>query len=279
MLPLLGSLISAGTTLIGGKMASDATKEANARAQANFEQQQRTADAQRDQDYQRQEHFARHGVQWRAEDAIKAGIHPLYALGGNFATYSGSPVTVGAPSITPETSMGSAVASMGQDIGRAINATRTGQQREDAFTKTVQDLTLQKMGLENTLLASQIKRLQVNDNPPFPSATASQNNPTTATSGGIVPINPLSETPLSKIIVGNREFDLDPNTTPAENTENVLGDDSPGSLAINSVKFMRHLLHHLRKNSTFSFSKPTSWRDYLPSFSWTNPRTVKSGPR
>lgn len=273
MLPVLGSLISAGTSLIGGKMASDATQAANARAQANFEQQQRTADAQRDQDYQRQEHFARHGVQWRAEDALKAGIHPLYALGGNFATYSGSPVTVGAPSVTPDTSMGSAVASMGQDIGRAINATRTGQQREDAFTKTVQDLTLQKMGLENTLLASQIKRLQVNDNPPFPSATSSQNNPTTA---NLFP--PAKAEALTRIAIGNREFDLDPTTSPAEATENTLGEESILGRIINELKNMRHVQHHLRKNTTVQYSKPTSWRDWLPSFSWTNP-PVKAGPR
>lgn len=200
-------------------MASDAVKSANAQAQRNFEQQQRTADAQRDQDYQRQEHFAKHGVQWRAEDARQAGIHPLYALGGNFATYSGSPVTVGAPSVHSDTSMGSAVASMGQDIGRAINSTRTGSQREDAFNSTVQSLTLQKMGLENQLLASQIKRLQVNSNPAFPSSVAA---------GATLPIPEGSAESRPPLFVGNGgRIMTDPTVSNAEDYTKRYGDEGP----------------------------------------------------
>lgn len=173
---MLGPLLSGFTTLLGGKMASDATQKANQQAQANFEQQQRTANAQRDQDYERQLHFAQNGIQWRAADAKAAGIHPLYALGANTSTFSPSAVSVGAPSIQADTGMGSAVASMGQDIGRAINATRTNGQREDAFNNTVKALTVQKLGLENDLLASQIKRMQVNGNPAFPGSVSPDDN-------------------------------------------------------------------------------------------------------
>lgn len=40
-----------------------------------------------------QREFAKHGIRWRVEDAIAAGIHPLAALGVN--TASGSPVSIG----------------------------------------------------------------------------------------------------------------------------------------------------------------------------------------
>lgn len=35
-----------------------------------------------------QREFAQNGIQWRVADAKKAGIHPLYALGANTATYT-----------------------------------------------------------------------------------------------------------------------------------------------------------------------------------------------
>lgn len=168
MLPLLAAGISAGTSLLGAKMASDATKEANQRAQAAQDQANRTAIALRDQDHERQERFARSGIQWRVEDAKAAGIHPLYALGASTSTYSPSPTSIGTAPIAADTSMGTAVSSMGQDISRALNSTRSQTQRDDAFTKTVQEMSLQKMGLENELLASQIQRLKVQSNPPMP---------------------------------------------------------------------------------------------------------------
>lgn len=167
-LPFLGGLISAGTSLLGGSMASKATREANERAQAAQDQANRTAIALRDQDHERQERFAQSGIQWRVADAQKAGIHPLYALGATGASYSPSPVSIGTAPVAADTSMGTAVSAMGQDISRALNSTRSQTQRDDAFTKTVQEMSLQKMGLENELLASQIQRLKVQSNPPMP---------------------------------------------------------------------------------------------------------------
>lgn len=202
---MLGALISGGLSLLGGKMASDATKDANAANRAAQEQANRTNIALRDQDHERQERFARSGIQWRAEDAAKAGIHPLYALGANIPTYSPSAVSVGASTAQADTSMGSAVASMGQDIGRAINATRTGDQRDAAFVQTAQTLSLQKMGLENELLASQIKRLQANPNPPFPQSAVSAKG-------------------SDALKFGGAGVNVDPSTSPAEAWENRYGE-------------------------------------------------------
>lgn len=94
-----------------------------------------------------QREFAQNGIRWKVEDAKAAGIHPLYALGAQTTAYS--PVSVGAPDF----------ATGGQNLGSAIDAMRTPAEKADGYEKTVKDLTLQKMGLENEVLASQIRML------------------------------------------------------------------------------------------------------------------------
>lgn len=147
------SLISAGSNLIGGFL--------NREQQEDFNENQKYQAA-LNRDMQRQ--FAQEGIRWKVADAKAAGIHPLYALGANTVSYS--PVSVGG---APDTSLGTSFANAGQDVSRAISATRTAPERADAYTKTVQDLSLTKMGLENDLLASQIRKLnQAGGNPPLP---------------------------------------------------------------------------------------------------------------
>lgn len=67
-----------------------------------------------------QREFAQKGIQWRVEDAQKAGVSPLYALGGAGATYSPNPITVNP--------MAEAVRDMGQNVGQAIAARKTPEQ-------------------------------------------------------------------------------------------------------------------------------------------------------
>lgn len=87
-----------------------------------------------------QKEFAQHGIRWRVKDAEAAGIHPLYALGAQ--THSFAPTMVG-----------SNFAAAGQDISRAIDATRTGGERLNA---RLGELALERAGLENDLLRAQI---------------------------------------------------------------------------------------------------------------------------
>lgn len=150
---MLGALISAGANLLGGLFGRQSQADANAlNAQVARE------------NIAKQEEFARSGVQWRVEDARKAGIHPLYALGAQPSSFS--PVHVGAQG---DTSLPTAFANAGQDISRAVNATRTGQDKVDAYNSTVQALSLQRMGLENELLSSQIRKINQTGSPPnFP---------------------------------------------------------------------------------------------------------------
>jgi hypothetical protein len=105
-----------------------------------------------------QREFAQNAIQWKVKDAKAAGISPLYALGAN--THSYAPVSVGGGGYTPD------LGAMGQDIGRAIDATRSPGAKIDAYTKTVRDLSLQRMGLENELLSSQIAKVRQAGQPP-----------------------------------------------------------------------------------------------------------------
>lgn len=90
-----------------------------------------------------QKEFAQNGIQWKVEDAKKAGIHPLYALGANTMSYS--PTTVGTD-----------LAGVGQNLGRAIDSTRTEPQKIDAVQETLGRLAIERGGLENELLRQQI---------------------------------------------------------------------------------------------------------------------------
>lgn len=110
------SIFSAIGGLIGGFMQNKAAKE-----QQRFQQE-----------------YAMKNIRWKVKDAKAAGIHPLAALGVQPAG--------GAPTAIPDYS------DMGQNIGRAIDATMTGEQKNDDYTKAVQSLTLQRMETENNLL-------------------------------------------------------------------------------------------------------------------------------
>lgn len=135
-----------------------------------------------------QREFAQQGIRWKVADAKAAGIHPLYALGAS--TTSFSPSYVGAD----YSGLGRGLGEMGQDISRAVNATRTEDERREAEAsafmlnavrnsdsrvalaeeKVKQDrawaLRMQNAELQNTLLASQIMRINHAPNPSFPSA-------------------------------------------------------------------------------------------------------------
>lgn len=97
-----GSLIGAGANLLGGLFGSSSNRS-----------------MMRDQlRYQRE--FAQHGIRWRVEDAKAAGLHPLYAMGAQVTPYS--------PTLIPD-SVGPALAEAGQNIGRAVAATQTAEER------------------------------------------------------------------------------------------------------------------------------------------------------
>lgn len=132
---MLGALISAGSSLLGGFM------------------QNRQADKQA----ALQKQFAKNGIQWKVEDAKKAGIHPLYALGANTVSYA--PQQVG--------DMG--ISAAGQDIGRAIDTGLTSTERANSRLTA---LTVERAELENAKLATEIALLKQPGHPPPPATEA-----------------------------------------------------------------------------------------------------------
>lgn len=179
MLEMLGPLLSAGSSLVGGllgKSSADAARE--------------SAERMRQQDIELQKQFAQNGIQWKVADAKAAGVHPLYALGASTTSYAPT-----AFSTSPDNSMGSAVKSMGQDLSRAVHATSSESERTRAYTASLQSLDLDNKSLQNDLLRSQIARLNQQNNP----APATPNTRwlidgqgSTATSGGAAGVGSAS---------------------------------------------------------------------------------------
>lgn len=130
---LVGPLISGVTSLFGASKAEKEAKKNRAMQQDAME----------------------NTIKYRVEDAQRAGVHPLYAIGA--PTFTPSPITSGA---------GDLIASAGQDIGRAVSATMSGAEKTSAFEKSLQILQLDRAGLENELLRSQIAKLHQPGTPP-----------------------------------------------------------------------------------------------------------------
>lgn len=147
---ILGGAISAGGSLIGGLLGSEAQEDAN------------------NSNYYMQKEFAKNGIRWKVEDAKAAGIHPLAALGAQVSSPSASYVG--------DTSLATGVAGAGQDISRAIHSTRSQPERISSHVKSMQDLQVEGAKLENQgkalnnqMLASQIAKVNHAPNPPLPS--------------------------------------------------------------------------------------------------------------
>lgn len=125
---LVGSLIGAGSKLIGGSMSES------------------SADARAAQNIAAQKDFAQHGVSWKVADAKSAGISPLAALGASTTSFSN---VVGG-----EGKMGEAVSDMGQDISKAASAFGNREQKELLLKGAQLDLEGKK--LDNDIKRSEL---------------------------------------------------------------------------------------------------------------------------
>lgn len=154
---------------------------------------------QADKQAELQKEFAQTGIRWKVKDAIRAGIHPLYALGASTAQYS--PITVGTD-----------FATQGQNLGRAITAMATDREKAGGFEKTVQNLTLEKMGLENEVLRSQLATIrQPSSGPGMPSSRMMPGQGST----------PAVEMTTAG---GGFKIKVDAGNTPANTAENQYGE-------------------------------------------------------
>lgn len=128
MLPFLGSLISAGSGLLGGIFNRNSQEQIN---QQNIQNQQyinaqNIAFQQQEnaENIAEQEKFAKSGIQWRVQDANAAGINPLAALGASTQSFTNviAPQASSLPAGKSTEALGDAMGKAGQDIGRAVAA-------------------------------------------------------------------------------------------------------------------------------------------------------------
>lgn len=120
---MLGEIISGIGSIAGGLFGRSSAEKANKR------------------NIQLQKDFAQKGIQWKVADAKAAGIHPLAALGAQTVAFS--------PSVVGDNSLATGISQAGQDIGRAVNSTRTQDQRINAVQRTASTLALEGQALDN----------------------------------------------------------------------------------------------------------------------------------
>lgn len=138
------SLVTGAASFFGGQ-AQNSQIAANNAAQLQLSREQ----------FDFQKEMAHNGIAWRTQDAINAGIHPVFALGGSM---NFSPVTYNPDS--PVNTMGS-MHSMGQDLSRAFMSTRGKGEREISeaeltLASAMAGQRVQRGELENELLKAQI---------------------------------------------------------------------------------------------------------------------------
>lgn len=112
--------------------------------------------------YDAQKEFAQNGIRWRVADAKAAGLHPLAALGASPLGFSPSFSGGGAFSGSSDWSdLGNAIGDFGQNIGRAIDAKATEEERAD---RADDESKLRKLQIENAQLQNDRLSQQIIDN-------------------------------------------------------------------------------------------------------------------
>lgn len=153
MIPFVGeTLLGGGSEIVGSYLDGEARRRAGQRENRI-----------RAEDVALQREFAQNSVRWRVEDAKQAGIAPLAALGMQGSSYQ----PVGLPQVEPDTQAGDMARSLGQNISRAISATRTAEEREQAqLNLAYQRTQLQGAEIDNAIRLHQLQSLR-GGNPPM----------------------------------------------------------------------------------------------------------------
>lgn len=166
------SLISAGASIFGGLMGQN---NASSQFWQNVKMQNRAMRKQSKWNkvsLQFAKSMAnRNTIKWRVKDALRSGVHPLYALGANLGSTS-SPVfqtgAGGSVGYSGDGGFASGIAQAGQHLGRAVDAMATHEQKAEARMMSL--LNVENAGLQNELLRSQIRRMNLGTGPAMPAA-------------------------------------------------------------------------------------------------------------
>lgn len=138
---MFGAILGAGTALLGGVLSHKANK-----SQHNDQMALANAQVQFQQDY------AKNRLQWQAEDAKKAGFHPMVAAG--LSPTSFSPVSYPTSSPTDY----SWVSNIGQNLDYAATKAKTGQQMSQAAQLMQQS---QEAVVDGQELDNELKRMEI----------------------------------------------------------------------------------------------------------------------
>jgi hypothetical protein len=107
--------------------------------------------------YEQQKEFAQNSIQWKAEDAKKAGLHPLFAMGAPLTAYSPS-------SFTPVGDGGSglALAEAGRSLDSAISqrSVQAAKKHQLSFTKRMNESKLRQNVLQEDLMRADLHKSQ-----------------------------------------------------------------------------------------------------------------------
>lgn len=113
----LGSVVSAVGSIAGGILGANSAQNVAG------------------MNYEAQKEFAQNGIRWKVEDAKRAGIHPLYALGASTQGYSPS------GGYTGDYGISDAAAYFGQGYERAQQAKMTKEERDKQDVRdAIQDM-------------------------------------------------------------------------------------------------------------------------------------------
>lgn len=131
----------------------------------------------------KQEFWMQNALRWRVEDARRAGIHPLAAIGSPIQSAQVPSISVG----DSGGGVGGALADMGQNLSRAASAFMSNDAKYETTLRTLQ---VERGELENQILVEQLKQLRAPGSPPdFPDVLGPTNRP-------YPPNSPVSVVPL-----------------------------------------------------------------------------------
>lgn len=131
----LGSVVSAVGSIAGGILGANSAQNVAG------------------MNYEAQKEFAQNGIRWKVEDAKRAGIHPLYALGASTQGYSPS------GGYTGDYGISDAAAHFGQGYERAQQAKMMKEERDKQDVRdAIQDMAaLEDLNQKRRLNDAQIR--------------------------------------------------------------------------------------------------------------------------
>lgn len=232
-LPAIATIGSGLLNFFGGQSAQD--KAIQAQQQIN------------EQNWQHSLYMANNSVQMRAEDAEKAGINKLYAIGA--PTMSFAPSQVGAAG-TPYNAMkplADTMHGLGQDLSRAGIAGQSLPAKV-AAVESAQRVMSNNLDNEAKQLQLQILRARL------------------ANLTGTAPTGPFNVPESAKIegrpplMAGGMRIETSPDTSNAEDFEKRYGDDGPASWLINTGILARDAFH-TAKGVVARWKAQNAWDD------------------